>query len=213
MEGGVERVGEVGQLRGVEAGRAGCLCAWGVLCFLGCSGAGGDAGGAGQQGADVVGVVLQHLLGGLDDVVEAGFPAKHLADLVFFAADGVLAHERGGVAKHCMRFVLTLDEAAQHAQLPDARALCVEEEGGDLWRVGLPVAVDAAVALLDADERPRDVEVDEVVAQGVQVHALGGDIAGDKHAQWGVGALEGVDQVHLFLVRQAAVHHLDRALA
>ncbi len=40
----------------------------------------------------------------------------------------------------------------------------LEEQGRDLRRVLLAVAVDAAVALLDADERPRDVEVDELVA-------------------------------------------------
>ena len=49
-------------------------------------------------------------------------------------------------------------------------------------RVPLAVAVDATVALLDADERPGDVEVDEVVALEVQVDTLGGDIAGDEDA-------------------------------
>ena len=46
--------------------------------------------------------------------------------------------------------------------------------------VPLAVAVDAAVALLDADQAPRDVVVDQLVALQVQVDALGGDVAGDR---------------------------------
>ena len=56
----------------------------------------------------------------------------------------------------------------------NASVVGAEQQGGDLRRVPLPVAVDAAVALLDPDQAPRDVEVDQLVALGVQVHALGG---------------------------------------
>ena len=56
----------------------------------------------------------------------------------------------------------------------------VEQQRGDPRAVLLAVAVDAAVALLDADQAPRDVEVDQVVALQVQVDALGGDVAGDQ---------------------------------
>ena len=55
-------------------------------------------------------------------------------------------------------------------------------EGDDPRRVLLAVAVDAPVALLDADQAPRDVDVDEVVAALVQVDALAGDVAGDQDA-------------------------------
>ena len=39
-----------------------------------------------------------------------------------------------------------------------------EDQRGELGLVFLPVAVDPAVALLDADQRPRQVVVDEMVA-------------------------------------------------
>ncbi len=51
-----------------------------------------------------------------------------------------------------------------------------QNEGGDLRRVALAVPVDAAGALLDPDRGPRDVEVDELVALQVGIHALGGHI-------------------------------------
>ena len=55
-----------------------------------------------------------------------------------------------------------------------------EDQRAELRLVLLPVAVDAAVALLDADQAPRDVVVDQVVALLVQVDALGGDVAGEQ---------------------------------
>ena len=36
----------------------------------------------------------------------------------------------------------------------------------------LPVPVDAPVALLERDQRPRQIDVDQVVALLVEVHAL-----------------------------------------
>ena len=55
-----------------------------------------------------------------------------------------------------------------------------QQQRGDLRRVPLAVAVDAAVALLDPDQAPRDVEVDQLMALRVQVDAFGGEIAGDE---------------------------------
>jgi hypothetical protein len=55
-----------------------------------------------------------------------------------------------------------------------------EQHGADVGRVLLAVAVDAAVALLDGDERPRQVEVDEVVALAVEVDALRRHVAGEQ---------------------------------
>ena len=82
-----------------------------------------------------------------------------------------------------MGLVLLLEEPVRTRRSPEKRAsVRFEEQRGDLRCVLLAVAVDAAVALLDADERPRDVEVDEVVALAVQVDALGGDVAGDEDA-------------------------------
>ena len=82
-----------------------------------------------------------------------------------------------------MGLVLAGDEGGEDADVAgEALVGGVEQEGGDLRGLLLAVAVDAAVALLDADEAPRDVVVDEVVALLVEVHALGGDIARDEHA-------------------------------
>ena len=81
-----------------------------------------------------------------------------------------------------MRLVFLLDQLASTRMSPANRSL-VGSSSSAVIRGGmpLPVPVDAAVALLDADQAPRDVVVDQVVALGVQVHALGGDVAGDQH--------------------------------
>ena len=75
--------------------------------------------------------------------------------------------------------------------------------------MALTVAVDAAVSLLDADEAPRDVEVDELVALGVEVHTLGRDVAGDEHADRARRELEGLDDLLLLDVIEAAVQDGD----
>ena len=116
-----------------------------------------------------------------DHVVEGGLAGQHLADLLFLLADVVLAHQRGDVAERGVGLVLLVDQAAQHPQVARERlGVGVEQQRGDLRRVPLAVPVDAPVALLDPDQAPRDVEVDQLVALGVQVDALGGDVAGDQ---------------------------------
>ena len=55
-------------------------------------------------------VVLRHLLGRRDDVVEAGLPGEDLADLVLLGLDVELAHERGGVAERRVGLLLLLEE-------------------------------------------------------------------------------------------------------
>ena len=69
----------------------------------------------------------------------------------------------------------------------------------------LPVSVDAAIALLDPDQTPRDVEVNEFVALLVQVDSLAGDVTGDQYADGRVRLLEGFDDLLLFGVAQATV--------
>ena len=148
----------------------------------------------------------------LHHVVQAGLPGQHLADLVLLGADVVLAHQRRGVAERGVRLVLLLDEAAEHPQVTGERlGLGVEQQRRDLRRVPLAVSVDAAVALLDPDQGPRDVVVDELVALLVQVHALAGQVAGDEHADGRRGLLEALDDVLLLVVGQAAVQD-DRLL-
>src|SRR5699024_11204058 len=84
-----------------------------------------------------------------------------------------------------------------------------EDECPELGFVLLAVAVDAAVALFDADQRPRQVVVHDVVALAVQVDALGGDVAGDQDTDLAVGEGEVGDDPLLFGVGHAAVHEGD----
>ena len=84
-----------------------------------------------------------------------------------------------------------------------------EDQRGELGLVDLAVAVDAAVALLDADQRPGQVVVDQVVALPVHVHALGGDVAGEQDADRRVGEREALDDLLLPGVGKPAVHELD----
>lgn len=102
------------------------------------------------------------------------------ADGVFLGAGVVEPHDRGGVAQGAVGSVLLLDEAGDHAHVAgDFRVGWCVDEVADLGWVELAVAVDAAVALLQGDERPGQVEVDEVVALLVEVDAFGGDVRGD----------------------------------
>ena len=52
---------------------------------------------------------------------------------------------------------------------------------------GLQLAVDAAVALLDSSRVPRQVEVEEVRAVGLEVQALAGGVGRDQDPQRIVG--------------------------
>ena len=148
----------------------------------------GDTGGGGGTGHDAREHASDGVLGLdglrlLHHLIQARLPGQHLADLVLFSADVVLAHQRRGVAERGVRLVLLLDEAAKHPQVAGERlGLGVEQQRRDLRRVPLAVPVNAAVALLDPDQGPRDVVVDELVALLVEVHALAGQVAGDQHA-------------------------------
>ena len=146
----------------------------------------------------------QHLL----DVLRA---AEHVDQGALLRGGVVLLHQRGGVAELLVRLLLAVQEAAQHVDVAvEALDLGeVQEQGGDLRGRALAVAVDAAVALLDPDQGPRDVEVDQLMALGVQVHALRGDVAGDQHADRRGALLERLHHALLLDVGQAAVEHRD----
>ncbi len=75
----------------------------------------------------------------------------------------------------------------------------------------LAVAVDPAVALLNADQRPGQVVVDEVVALPVHVHTLGRHVAGHEDPDRLVGERETLDDLLLLIVGEAAVHDVDLA--
>src|SRR5690625_153671 len=106
--------------------------------------------------------------------------------------------------------MLAVDEAGEHAEIAgEALGVRFEQERRDLWALALAIAVDAAIALLDANQRPRNVEVNEVVALRVQVHALGGDIARDEDANWRTFEFEGLDHCLLLDIAQTAVQNRD----
>ncbi len=46
--------------------------------------------------------------------------------------------------------------------------------------LGLAVTVDTSVALLELHQRPRNIEVDELVRQEVEIDAFAGDVGGDQ---------------------------------
>ncbi|EGG27494.1 hypothetical protein PA08_0761 [Cutibacterium modestum P08] len=109
-----------------------------------------------------------------------------------------------------MRLLLALKQTGQYPKIAtEGWARRLQQQGGDLRGVTLAVSVDAAIALLNADEAPGDVEVDEFVALLVQVDALAGDVTGDQHADGGVRLFEGLDDLLLFGVAEATVQHRD----
>ena len=73
----------------------------------------------------------------------------------------------------------------------------------------LAVAVNATVALLEGEQRPRDVEVNHPMAEVVQVDALGSDIGRDEQAQRRGFVAEGFDDGLLVHVGHAAVKGRD----
>ena len=75
----------------------------------------------------------------------------------------------------------------------------------DHRRLLLAVAVNAAVPLLQGDQRPGDVEMDHQVAVVVQVHALGGDVRRQQDADRAVRLAERLDDAGLLHVRQAGM--------
>jgi len=115
-----------------------------------------------------------------DDLVEGPALGDRPSDLVLLLGGRVEAHERAGVAERAVRLVLLVKQPREHTEVPlDIRMAGGEQERADLRALALAVAVDAPVALLDGDEAPRQVEMDQLVALPVQVHAFGSDVAGE----------------------------------
>ena len=89
----------------------------------------------------------------LDDVVQVGLPGEDPLDRFLLLLDRILAHQGRRVAERLVGLVLLLQQTGEDVQV--AREIArrgVEQQGGDLRRGLLAVAVDAAVALLDADQ-------------------------------------------------------------
>src|SRR5699024_2107209 len=86
-----------------------------------------------------------------DHIVEILAFGQGGLDRFFFRLGGVLAHERGSIAECGVRFVLLLDELLEHTDITgEAFGVRLQNQCRDLRALRLPVAVDAAVALLDA---------------------------------------------------------------
>lgn len=82
-----------------------------------------------------------------------------------------------------------------------------QQHGPELGFMDLSVAVDTPVALLDPDQTPRQVPVQEVVTLPVQVHALRGAVTGQQDTYVGARAGELVDEFLLLGVRCRATEH------
>ena len=112
----------------------------------------------------------------------------------------------------------------QHLEDPVLDALGQDEVVAADFVGRLELAVDAAVALLDAARVPGQVEVEEVRAVGLEVEALAGGVGGEQDAQrvfGGIGVEPALDFLAPGATRQAvddldalvgAVGALDRLL-
>ena len=142
----------------------------------------------------------------LHDVVQVAFPARTLRISSSSASTSYLPiSDATSPSAVCASCSFSMRRLSTRRSPENASVVGVEQQGRDLRRVPLPVPVDAAVALLDPDQGPRDVVVDELVALRVQVHALAGQVAGDEHADGRGFLLEAFDDGLLLDVGQAAV--------
>ena len=124
--------------------------------------------------------------------------------------DVVDAHEGGRVADVAVRLLVLLGQHFEDARVaPDGLVRALGHQIDDARRPLLPVAVHAAVALLEDHQRPRQVEVDEPVALVVQVDALRRHVRADQQAQRAGRVAEVVHHPLLVHVAQAAVEHRD----
>ena len=121
---------------------------------------------------------------------------------------------RARITERLMRLVLTLEQPIEHPQI--ARQLVVtrrHHQGTDLGTVTLPVPVDTAVALLDRDQRPRQIEMHHLMALAVQVHTLRRHVARQQHPHVGLLKTEILDDIHLAKVGHRPVQHGDLLVA
>ena len=176
--------------------------------------AGGDldaVGGVVVVGGEQVGeeVVFDGLDIG-DDLLGSGAVVDGLGDDLLLGRGAVGVHEPGDVAEGAHGLGLLVDEALDDAQvapqgLGAGRGEQVADDGGGI----LAEAVDAAVALLEGDERPGHVVVHEVVAGVVQVEPLAGSIGAEEQADVALAVVEVLDEGVLLLVGLPTVEDGD----
>jgi hypothetical protein len=73
----------------------------------------------------------------------------------------------------------------------------------------LTETIDTPVALLDPDQAPRQIVVDQMVAFPVQVHALGGHVPGEQQPHRMARQGELLDDLLLEGVRHPSVQEAD----
>ena len=76
----------------------------------------------------------------------------------------------------------------------------------------LPITVDASVTLLEHHQRPWSVEMDESVAQIVQVQTFRGHVGGHENAYRRGLRTEILDDFLLFHIAHASIHGDDSLL-
>ena len=131
-----------------------------------------------------------------------------VADALAEPALDVVVDDLGEAAELLLDRLGLPDEHLEHAVLGALRQheVVAADLGGRL-----ELAVDAAVALLDAAGVPGQVEVEEVGAVGLEVQALAGGVGGEQDAQRVLGRV-GVEAALDLLAPGAAreaVDHLD----
>jgi hypothetical protein len=158
------------------------------------------------EGLEVEAVGLD-LAEGLD--LFGGSVADFLGHGLFLGLCLTQSHEGGGVADILVGLGFFLNQHLQdpevggHVGLGGGQGQVVD--AGDLL---LAVAVDAAVALLQGDQGPGHVEVDQVVAVVVEVDALAGCIPCDQGPDGALLQAEGLDDFLLAYIRQTGVEDL-----
>ena len=95
----------------------------------------------------------------------------------------VRAHEDARIADVFPGRVVALDEPFEDAKVAlDLLLLRMSDEVPDVRLALLSVPVDAPVALLELQQRPGDVEVDQLVREVVEVQPLGREVRGQEDA-------------------------------
>ena len=106
-----------------------------------------------------------------------------LGDDVLLPFFDVRAHEDARIADVFAGRVVALDEPFEDAQVAlDLLLLRMSDEVPDVRLALLSVPVDAPVALLELQQRPGDVEVDQLVREVVEVEPLGREVRGQEDA-------------------------------
>ncbi len=104
-----------------------------------------------------------------------------LDETVFFLLRVIQPGDAFRGAQALVRGLLPFEELLRHrCVVLRTRYGRGEDERTELWWIDLAVPVDAAIALLNPDQAPRDVVVDKVMAFPVQVHAFGRDVGGQQ---------------------------------